>query len=302
METRPGQLAADAAEALERQDRLQPIEEGLQRAVAAIFRAAGRPGRAVKNFLHGTWLGHPFHPVVTDVPLGAWTAALVFDALETRDGRWSRPADGAVAIGVAGAVAAAASGLTDWQHTDAAPRRAGLAHAMLNTVALGLYVGSLALRRAGARRGGRRLAGAGFAVVMASAYLGGRLVYHHRIGVDHAQRDDQERGFERALPEAALPEGQPRRVEMHGLGVVLVRHQGRIWALGEQCSHLGGPLGEGSVEDGALTCPWHGSRFALTDGRVLDGPATMPQPCFEVRVRDGHVEVRRRPDRTRAVA
>jgi nitrite reductase/ring-hydroxylating ferredoxin subunit/uncharacterized membrane protein len=303
MDTRPDQLAARAAEALERQDRLQPIEEGLQRAVAAVFRAGGRPGRAVKNFLHGTWLGHPLHPVLTDVPLGAWTVALVCDVLDTRDGRWSRPADGAVGIGVAGAVAAAVSGLTDWQHTEGSPRRAGLGHAVLNTLALGLYVGSLAMRRTGARRGGRRLAGAGFAVVIASAYLGGRLVFHHRIGVDHAQRDgEQEREFERMLPEASLREGQPQRVDVRGVGVVLVRHQGRIYALGERCSHLGGPLAEGSVDEGGLACPWHGSRFALADGRVLDGPATMPQPCFDVRVRDGHIEVRRRHGDARSAA
>ena len=59
------------------------------------------------------------------------------------------------------------------------------------------------------------------------------------------------------------------------------------------CAHLGGPLAEGTVRDDSLECPWHGSRFALEDGRVLDGPATQPQPCFETRVRDGYVEVRR---------
>jgi nitrite reductase/ring-hydroxylating ferredoxin subunit/uncharacterized membrane protein len=293
MDTRPNGLLERTARALESQDGLRPVEDGLQRAVAAFFRAGGAPGRVVKNLLHGTWLGHPLHAVLTDVPVGAWTAALVLDALDARagDGRWSRPADGAVAVGVAGAGAAALAGLTDWQHTDGAPRRTGLVHAALNVVALGLYAGSLLQRRRGARRRGRRLAGAGFGVLITAAYLGGRLVYHHRIGVDHAERQALE-DFRRALPEAELREGEPRRVEVGGVRVVLVRRQGRTYALGEVCAHLGGPLAEGAVQEASLACPWHGSRFALEDGRVLDGPATTPQPCFETRVRDGYVEVR----------
>jgi nitrite reductase/ring-hydroxylating ferredoxin subunit len=197
-----------------------------------------------------------------------------------------------VAIGIGGAAVAALAGLTDWQHVDGPPRRTGLAHAALNTVALGLYSGSLLLRRRGARDAGRALAGAGFGVLIAAAYLGGRLVYHDRVGVDHAERDGPE-GFTRAVREAELAEGQPRRAEVDGVRVVLVRRQGRVHALGERCAHLGGPLAEGEVREDSIVCPWHGSRFALEDGRVLDGPATLPQPCFETRLRDGYVEVRR---------
>ena len=304
MATRPSDLAERAVLAIERQDGLRPVEEALQRAIAAIFRTGGTRGRAVKNFLHGTWFGHPLHPALTDVPVGAWTVALVCDALDARGdrGRWSRQADGAIGLGIAGAVAAAAAGLTDWTALDGTPRRTGLVHAALNTLALGLYTGSLVLRRRGARHGGRRLAGAGFGVLLVSAYLGGRLVYRDRIGVDHAQREEPER-FGRALPEAELHEGQPRRVEVGGVSIVLVRQHGRVYALGERCAHLGGPLSEGELRDDAsLVCPWHGSRFSLRDGRVLDGPATLPQPCFEARVHDGYVEVRRRlePDRLSA--
>jgi nitrite reductase/ring-hydroxylating ferredoxin subunit/uncharacterized membrane protein len=296
MDARPAAIGERAALAIERQERLQRLEERLQRSVSAAFRAAGAGGRAVKNLLHGTWLGHPLHPVLTDVPIGAWTAALALDAADTaaggrRDG-FRRGADGAIRVGIAGAVAAALAGLTDWQHTGGPARRAGLAHAALNTAALALYTGSLVLRRRRARRAGRGLAGAGFGVLLASAYLGGRLVYHHRVGVDHADREGVE-GFARALRESDLLDGQPRRAEVEGVRIVLVRRDGRIHALGERCSHLGGPLAEGEVRGDGLVCPWHGSRFALTDGRVLDGPATMPQPCFETRVRDGYVEVRR---------
>ena len=300
-------LAESAAQGIERQEWMAPVEDALQRAVAAAFKAGGNAGRAVKNFLHGTWLGHPLHPALTDVPLGAWTTALVFDTLDAGSRGWPwqtaarRRADDAILVGIVGAVGAALAGLTDWQHTNGTARRTGLAHAALNTVALGLYTGSLVVRRRGSRGAGRSLAVAGFGMVMASAWLGGRLVYRERVGVDHAQREEPE-GFLRALRESELREGQPVRAEIDGLRVVLVKRNGRVYAIGERCSHLGGPLAEGEVRDDSIVCPWHGSRFALADGRVLDGPATMPQPCFETRIRDGFVEVRRRPEAGLAAA
>jgi len=300
-------LAESAARGIERQEWMAPVEDALQRAVAAAFKTGGNAGRAVKNFLHGTWLGHPLHPALTDVPLGAWTTALVFDTLDAGSRGWPwqtaarRRADDAILVGIVGAVGAALAGLTDWQHTNGTARRTGLAHAALNTVALGLYTGSLVVRRRGSRGAGRSLAVAGFGMVMASAWLGGRLVYRERVGVDHAQREEPE-GFLRALRESELREGQPVRAEIDGLRVVLVKRNGRVYAIGERCSHLGGPLAEGEVRDDSIVCPWHGSRFALADGRVLDGPATMPQPCFETRLRDGFVEVRRRPEAGLAAA
>src|SRR5262245_29425098 len=212
-------LAESAALGIERQEWMAPLEERLQRAVTGAFAAGGAAGRAVKNFLHGTWLGHPLHPVLTDVPIGAWTTALVFDALDasSRSWPWQRTvrhaADNAIVVGIVGALGAAVAGVTDWQHTDGKARRTGLAHAMLNTVALGLYTGSLLMRRRGARGAGRTLAGAGFGVLMASAYLGGRLVYREHIGVEHAQPEEPE-GYLRALRESELREGQPARAEI----------------------------------------------------------------------------------------
>src|SRR5438552_14486145 len=127
-DTRPSGFAESAVQVIERQEWLAPLEEGLQRAVSAAFRAGGAAGQAVKNFLHGTWLGHPLHPVLTDVPIGAWTTALVFDTLDAGHDRWPwqaalrRRADDAIAIGILGAVGAALAGLTDWQHTDGKAR------------------------------------------------------------------------------------------------------------------------------------------------------------------------------------
>src|SRR5213080_38556 len=248
---------------IEQQETLDRLSEQIQPLIRDSFNSVGPAGQAVKNFLHGTWLGHPLHPVLTDVPIGAWTTALVFDTLDAGSRGWPwqasarRRADDAILVGVVGAVGAALAGITDWQHTDGKARRTGFAHAALNTLALGLYTGSLVMRRRGARGAGRSLAGVGFGVMLASAYLGGRLVYRERIGVDHAQREEPE-GFARALREAELREGQPARAEVNGLRVVLVKRSGRVYAIGELCSHLGGPLAEGQVQDESIVCPWHG--------------------------------------------
>jgi nitrite reductase/ring-hydroxylating ferredoxin subunit len=75
---------------------------------------------------------------------------------------------------------------------------------------------------------------------------------------------------------------------------VLMRHQGQICALAERCAHQGGPLSEGELRDGTITCPWHGSTFRVADGSLVHGPSTFDQPCYETRVRDGFVEVRPR--------
>jgi nitrite reductase/ring-hydroxylating ferredoxin subunit len=81
-------------------------------------------------------------------------------------------------------------------------------------------------------------------------------------------------------------------VHANGMPILLLRQGERIYALGETCAHLGGPLAEGTLDGTSVVCPWHGSRYALEDGRVLDGPSAHAQPSFEVRVRNGQIEVR----------
>src|SRR5438128_9609497 len=96
-----------AIDAIERQKWLKPIEERLQTTVKGAFESAGPVGQKVKNALHGTWLGHSLHPVLTDVPLGAWTAALVLDLMEANGrAKYGPGADAAVAVGLAGAAGA----------------------------------------------------------------------------------------------------------------------------------------------------------------------------------------------------
>ena len=117
------------------------------------------------------------------------------------------------------------------------------------------------------------------------------MVYEQRVGVDHTAGQSFPDDFVPVLAESELPEGGLRSVEYRGISILLAKRDDRIYALAETCSHLGGPLSEGQFIDSSVKCPWHGSRFALEDGRVLDGPAVHPQPCLEARVRNGQIEV-----------
>jgi nitrite reductase/ring-hydroxylating ferredoxin subunit len=200
-----------------------------------------------------------------------------------------------VGAGVVGAVGAAATGITDWQHTHADARRLGLVHGLLNATALALQVTSWHDRRRSRLGRARLLGAAGYAVVVASGYLGGALVFRHGIGTSHADEQLEPREFVPVLGGSELEEDRPRRVEADGVALCLVRSQGRVFAVGQSCAHLGAPMSEGWLHRGQLVCPWHGSRFRLDDGEPVSGPATAPLASYDVRVRAGQVEVRRAP-------
>jgi nitrite reductase/ring-hydroxylating ferredoxin subunit/uncharacterized membrane protein len=283
---------------ISKQEWLGPVEEGLHNVTHNAFEVPG--GQKVKNFLHGTWLGHPLHVVLTDVPIGAWTAAVIMDAFDSMGPRreYQRGADAAVGIGIIGALCAAAAGLTDWHDVDPPARRVGLIHGLLNVVSVGLFGGSYIARKKGNREKGRGLATIGFGISMAAAWLGGDLVYGQKIGVDHTEWDKLPEQFTPVLADSAVTEGQPVRAEHQGTPILLVRRGTQVYALAETCSHLGGPLSEGKLEGDVIQCPWHGSRFSIRDGHVVDGPAVHPAPCLETRMRDGQIEVRRSDCRT----
>lgn len=284
-----------AVEVIKNQNWLDPIADRLQPKVAAALDPGGAIGPEAAKLLHGTWLGHPLHAVLTDVPIGSWTAAAVLDLLEENTGSKSirRGADAAITVGLLGASAAAVTGLADWSKIGGGrPRRIGLAHGLLNASATVCYLTSLCFRLGGARRAGRQLAYLGYIVSSVAAHLGGHLVYKEKLGVDHTADFSPPDDFVPVLAEADLPDGQLRRVDVNGVPVLLVRKGARIHAIAERCAHLGGPLSEGRLEGFAVRCPWHGSCFSLEDGRVLEGPSVHPQPVLEVRLRNGQVEVR----------
>jgi nitrite reductase/ring-hydroxylating ferredoxin subunit/uncharacterized membrane protein len=274
----------------------KPLDEKIQKAIDKALYANGNPAaQKARNFLNGTWLGEPLHVVLTDVPIGAWTVAMVFDALEMINSRYefALAADTSVAIGLAGAAGAAITGVTDWSDVDPPARRLGLIHGLLNVGATALFATSLIMRKKRARNQGRGFAALGYALMTFSAHLGGKMVYEHRVGVDRTAGETFPENFTAVLPESKLPDNTPTRAMYQGVPILLVRRGERLFAMAETCSHFSGPLSEGKLDGDSIVCPYHASRFSLEDGRVLNGPAVHPQPCLEVRAREGQIEVRR---------
>jgi len=267
---------------------LDKVADPLQRAVMAVFR-----GR-VKDALHGVWLGHPLHPGIVPATLGSWVSAGVLDAA----GGDEQAATILIATGCAGAVPTAASGLNDWASLSREQRRVGLVHAASNTVALSLFLASLAARLRGRHKGGRALSFAGLAVAGVSAYVGGHLAYGKGAATNQAEpwmRQIPE-GWHEICREQELAGGAPLVAHIGDVPVLAVRNgHGEVTAMIEHCGHETGPLGSGDrVEvDGAecVVCPWHGSTFRLSDGAVVRGPAANSQPLLQTRIVAGRVQV-----------
>jgi nitrite reductase/ring-hydroxylating ferredoxin subunit/uncharacterized membrane protein len=270
--------------------------EGLDKPAKPLANAVSKinpPGRMPKDLLSGTWLGHPLHPLLTDIPIGAWASALVLDLFGGDSGE--RAADQLVGLGAVAALPTAVSGLSDWSDMLGGERRIGFVHALGNVTAVALYGLSYVSRRQGRRGRGLALSLLGASAITLGGYLGGHLTYRRGVNVDrHAWHEGSEEWIEVAQ-DAELEEGTPVAVPA-GEDVVLVcRRGGQIQALSDVCSHAGGPLHEGQIDEQDLvTCPWHGSTFRLDDGKVVHGPATGPQPVYDVRIDDGKVLVRRR--------
>jgi nitrite reductase/ring-hydroxylating ferredoxin subunit/uncharacterized membrane protein len=249
----------------------------------------------VLELMHGgRWVGHPIHPALSDLPIGLWTGVMVLDAMD-RDPAPRRGIDAAGLLSAAGILAACATaltGLTDWTVSDDEDRRVGLLHGLLNTVALGLQGASLGTRMAGRRSTASALGAASLTVTAAAGYLGGHLVFTRGVMVNRVAWTVGPRRWTRALQEAGLPDDSPTAVEAEGRQIMLYRHRGHLYAIDNICSHAGGLLSRGPVADLTVTCPLHGSRFALADGCVSRGPASQPQPVLPTRIRNGWIEVR----------
>ena len=271
-------------------------DERLQKILDKALYADGNPAaQKLRNFLNGTWLGEPLHVVLTDLPIGAWTAAMAFDLLDLIVDRheFALAADASIGIGLAGAAGAAVTGITDWSDVDPPARRLGLVHGLVNLGGTALFATSLLLRRKKRRRSGLVASALGYAVMGYAAHLGGKLVYEHRVGVDRTDGQVFPDNFVAVLPESQLPVDKPTRSMVQGVPILLVRRGGRLFAIADTCSHFGGPLSDGKLVDNCIECPYHASRFDLEDGHVVTGPAVHPQPCLEARTRDGQIEVRK---------
>lgn len=243
----------------------------------------------VKDALAGTWLGHPLHPAVVVAPIGFWTSSLILDLT----GEW-RAADLTLVAGLLSAGGAALTGAAQYYDatTNQQPRRLGALHALVNTVAMGLYGASWWQRRRGNRGRGQALAMAGYGVLNAGGYLGGHLTYVLGIGVDHAAFEAPPEEWTDVCAVDELQFGKPKRVELDDSAVMLLAREDGVHAIGAICPHLGGPLDEGEIEGDTVSCPWHGSVFCISDGSLQHGPATTPAKVYDVRIDRGRVSVR----------
>jgi len=252
------------------------------------------PGR-VRDTLNGVWLGHPLHPVLAQAPVGAWLSATVLDAVGGRGAAGDAAAAEAerrrlVAFGLVTAAAAALAGAADWSEQHEQQMRVGVVHAAANVTAAGFYGASLLTRRPAASRALRL---AGLAAVSVGGLLGGHISFRLSGGANQAEPVPHlvEPGWHDLMPAAGLPGGEPVRAMLGEVPVAVIREGRDVHVLAGRCSHLSGPLFDGELDDGCLTCPWHGSAFRIQDGSVARGPATAPQPVFRTRVRSGVIQV-----------
>jgi nitrite reductase/ring-hydroxylating ferredoxin subunit/uncharacterized membrane protein len=277
------------------------LNDAFQQGIKVVIGSTRKPPRRFKTLLHGTWLGHPLHPAITDVPIGAWLLAGLFDVLwlaAPSQNQWAaRGAEWLVIVGVVGAVAAAVTGMADWSDTYGTERTVGLYHGALNTLALALFIISAVLRSTvdtGMSIPAAVLGFVGIAVMLVAAYLGGDMVFGKGTGVNHTAWEAAPEDYESVLPVNQLSERTLRRVTVADVRVVLLKAGETYYAIAATCTHAGGPLDEGELQGEVVQCPWHGSRFRMRDGKPITGPATFAQPRYDVRVRDGMIQLRRR--------
>lgn len=255
--------------------------------VAAIEQKLGHSLPWWKNVMSGTFLGHPIHPLLVAVPIGSWSASMLFDIVGDRQG-----AQRLVGLGLLSALPTMAAGGSDWAYTTGAEQRVGLVHAVANSLSVTTYGLSW-----WERRRGHWLRGVGWSVLGATSltvggWLGGHLSYALGVGVDTTAFQHSEQEWTPTVATDAVRQGELTAAEVNGVPIVLTRTgEGHIVGLADRCTHRGAPLHQGSLVDGCLVCPWHDSEFAL-DGTVVRGPATRPQLSYQVLERDGQVLVR----------
>ncbi|PZG11118.1 (2Fe-2S)-binding protein [Micromonospora craterilacus] len=274
---------------IEQASGLDRIGDRLQRVVQGVL----RPQR-VRDALHGVWLGHPLHPAMVQVPVGAWMSAAVLDLMPGQ----RRAATTLTAIGTMSAVPAAVAGLNDWAALARDQRRVGLVHAASNTVGLALYGSSVAARLAGRHGLGRTLGWLGLGAVSAGAYLGGHLAYKQGAQVNVSVSDLHliSDGWHSIAEMASLPQRKLVTRKVDEVSLVLYRHGDEVTVMLERCPHQSGPLGEGEVTEidghACVVCPWHGSTFRLNGGEVVHGPSSNDQQILPTRIVDGRLETR----------
>ncbi|WP_017570292.1 Rieske 2Fe-2S domain-containing protein [Nocardiopsis halotolerans] len=272
---------------IERDERLDPAVSRMKRLAERI------PSGAVRDALHGVQLGHPTHPILVQLPIGTWMAAVLLDMLP---GDHRRSAHALVNAGLLTTLPSVVSGLADWSQQHERQQRVGVVHAAANGVGTLLF-GASSLARARGREGwGKFLALTGVGIIGFSGSLGGHIAYYRAAGANSADylADLVPDGWHDLGPLDGFADGGLDGGDVDGVPVVVARTGGSVTALLGACPHMGAPLAEGERVDECVRCPWHGSEFHLDDGMVVHGPATASLETLEASVVDGRVMVRLR--------
>ena len=280
---------------IRKQNWMEGWADFIQKLVGGFYGALGPLGGFLKNLAHGTYLlKHPLHPALTDAPLGAWIVGVILDWVAQYNHVIPVQAgDIALVIGTLAALGAAVSGYTDFHETYGLERRWALTHGLIMTVVVVIEIVSLGVRWAGNHPAGAVLATIAVLLAMAGMFFGGHLSFGFGTMVNrNAFTEGPSEEFVTVGKAADFPENAMKRVDAGGMPALVIRLDGKLCAIGAVCSHAGGPLDEGRLEGDRVVCPWHGSCFRLRDGEAVCGPATFSQPLFDVRERQGKVELK----------
>jgi nitrite reductase/ring-hydroxylating ferredoxin subunit/uncharacterized membrane protein len=274
---------------------------GLANAVANVMRglfgALGAPGRFLQDFLNGVWLGHSLHAVLVDVVVGGSTVAVFLDVLRVAFGvegletatTWT------LALATVAGVGSIVTGLTDYKDTapDSSTRDVTMLHGLINFVGSAGFAASTGQRLAGNHDVAFGILLVAYGLISIGSYIGGHVVYKYgySVNTNAFSRGRRAKDFTPILPLADLPEATPTKATYGATALVLVRRGDVVHALKDTCSHATGPLSQGTLGDGTIQCPWHGSVFRLDDGRVVHGPATSRQVAYRTRINAGQVEI-----------
>ena len=223
-------------------DRLEQASE-LDRVVEPVQGVVRRlPSGRWRDLLHGVWLGHPVHPLLVQVPIGAWVSAGVLDLMPGGE----RSARRLVGVGLVAVAPAALAGWVDWAEQHEQQMRVGIVHALANTAATTLYGTSYLARRSGRTGLGRMLGFAGLATAGVGGLLGGHIAFRQAGGANHAEEVPHlvEPGWHDLAPLNELKDGVTRRMDGE-VPVLVVRDGAEVQVLADRCSHFSGPLRTG---------------------------------------------------------
>ncbi len=266
--------------------------EGLDGPARALSRLTqSKLGRGpLRDVLTGTWLGHAFHPLLTDFAEGGWMAASFLDVFGPHDARHA--AQRLVGFGLLAAIPTALTGLAEWADADRTARRVGMVHAASSTAAFACYGWSYLARRRKKNTTAVAVGLVGGVIAIADGYVAGHLSLALGVGVSHTAFAELPADWVPTVSATDLAENALMSAVACGSEILLVRRGQEVFALADRCTYRGGNLHEGALRGDAVVCPRDGCTFRLEDGAVVKGPASVPQPSLETRVIAGLVHVR----------